>query len=101
MRILASIRVIPIGTKDTSLSKYVATVIDILRDLGVKYMITPFNTAIELEDLSKLNTVIEKIIDSLGGLGIKRVAIDIQLDIRLDKELTLEYKIRSVEEKVK
>ncbi|MGC9148336.1 MAG: MTH1187 family thiamine-binding protein [Sulfolobales archaeon] len=100
MRILASIKIIPIGTRDTSLSRYVATAVNVLKDLGIKYMITPFNTSIELEDLSKLNIIMERIIDSLSSLGVKRVAIDIQLDIRLDKEITLEYKIRTVEEKI-
>jgi len=76
------------------------SVVNVLKDLGIKYMITPFNTSIELEDLSKLNIIMERIIDSLSSLGVKRVAIDIQLDIRLDKEITLEYKIRTVEEKI-
>jgi len=100
MKILASIRIIPIGTGDPSISKYVAGVVEILRDLGLRYMIGPFNTSVEVERISDLNIIIEKIIDYFKKSGVKRVAIDIQLDIRLDKEITLEYKIRSVEEKI-
>ncbi|MEL9929866.1 MAG: MTH1187 family thiamine-binding protein [Sulfolobales archaeon] len=100
MKILATIRVIPIGTSSTSLSNYVAEVVKILEKKGIRYVITPFNTAVELENLKLLNDLIEEISSRLRSIGVMRIAIDIQLDLRFDKEISLEYKVESVKKKL-
>ncbi|MEZ0290842.1 MAG: MTH1187 family thiamine-binding protein [Sulfolobales archaeon] len=100
MRVLATIRVIPIGTSSPSLSSYVAEVVNVLRERKIKYVLTPFNTAVELNDLGELTEVIDSMISRLRARGVQRIAIDIQLDLRFDKEISLEYKVDSVERKL-
>jgi uncharacterized protein (TIGR00106 family) len=100
MAILAEIRVIPIATPSTSLSKYIASVIEILKKKGVNYVLTPFGTCIEVEDMYKLADILTSISDVLKSLSINRIVIDITLDIRFDKQITLESKVKSVEEKL-
>ena len=100
MRILVAIRVVPIGTCSTSISSYVAEVINILKEKGVKYSLTPFNTAMELTNLNQLSEILGEVVRRLSSRGVSRLAIDVQLDVRLDKEITLEYKVNSVLEKL-
>jgi len=101
MAVLAELRVIPIATPSTSLSPYVAKVIEILRSRGVKHTLTPFGTCVEVEDFHKLADILNEIVEAMKSMGINRVAIDIAVDVRLDKPITLESKVRSVEEKFK
>jgi uncharacterized protein (TIGR00106 family) len=101
MAVLAELRVIPIATPSTSLSPYVAKVIEILRSRGVKHTLAPFGTCIEVEDFHKLADILNEIVEAMKSMGINRVAIDIAVDVRLDKPITLESKVRSVEEKLK
>lgn len=101
MRLLLALRVIPIGTNTPSLSKYVAEVINVLKELGYEYILSPFNTSIEIRDPKELSRILEQIIERIRSLGVERVAIDINIDARFDKEISLEYKIRAVEEKIR
>ncbi|MEM4481325.1 MAG: MTH1187 family thiamine-binding protein [Desulfurococcaceae archaeon] len=101
MRILASIKVTPIGTSSSSLSKYVAEVVEVLRRRNLKYAISPFNTSVELDSLTQLVELVEEVKERLKEMGVPRVGIDISLDLRFDKETTLEHKVNSVVQKLK
>ncbi|MEM2025917.1 MAG: MTH1187 family thiamine-binding protein [Desulfurococcaceae archaeon] len=101
MRILASIKVTPIGTSSSSLSKYVAEVVEVLRRRNLKYTISPFNTSVELDSLAQLVELVEEVKERLKEMGVPRVGIDISLDLRFDKEITLEHKVNSVVQKLK
>ncbi len=100
MKILVFLRVIPIGTSSASLSNYVARVIRVIESMGLKYTITPFGTGIELESFNELSRLLEVVTSELRKTGVSRIAIDISLDLRFDKEITLEYKIESVKSKL-
>lgn len=100
-KILVALRVIPIGTSSTSISEYIARVVSVLERKKIKYQLTPFNTSLEIYRLEDLTDIINEIIKALSDIGVKRIAIDIQLDVRLDKEITLEYKVDSVLRKIR
>jgi uncharacterized protein (TIGR00106 family) len=100
MKILLALRVIPIGTGDTSLSNYVAEVVKIFEKRGLRYILSPFNTSIEIDDFSQLSDILKEIVQTLSSRDVKRMAIDINIDVRFDKEISLEYKIESVERKI-
>ncbi|MEM0006411.1 MAG: MTH1187 family thiamine-binding protein [Ignisphaera sp.] len=100
MAVLAELRVIPVGTSSTSLSMYVAEVLKVLEELRVRYMLTPFGTCIEVADFSELASMLDKVCKHLRDLGINRIVIDVAIDVRFDKEISLESKVRSVEEKM-
>ena len=100
MKILLALRVIPIGTGDTSLSSYVAEVVKIFEKRGLRYILSPFNTSIEIDDFNQLSDILKEIVQTLSSRDVKRIAIDINIDVRLDKEISLGYKIESVERKI-
>ncbi len=100
MKVLAFIRVVPIGTPTASLSSYVAEVVKVISSLGINYQITPFGTGVELNSFEDLTKLISLINEKLRNLNIPRVLVDISLDLRYDKEITLEYKVKSVQEKL-
>ncbi|WP_233417989.1 MTH1187 family thiamine-binding protein [Desulfurococcus amylolyticus] len=100
VRYLLTLRVIPIGTCSTSLSSYVAEVEKVLSSLGLKHVLTASATIIELSDLGEVSKILESVVDELVARGVKRVSIDLSIDYRVDKELSIEGKVRSVEEKL-
>lgn len=90
---------IPIGTKDTSVSKYVAEAEKILMAEGVKYKLNPMGTVIEA-DADKALEVIRKMQESVFAKGCDRVYSVIKMDDRRDKKASMEQKIKSVEDKL-
>lgn len=95
------ISVVPIGTKEASLSSYVAKAIEVLKEESdIKYQLTSMGTIIESESVEKLLSVAEKMHKSVFSQEIKRVVTSIKLDERKDKELTMDGKVKSVEEKL-
>lgn len=90
---------IPIGTKETSVSKYVAEAEKILMAEGVKYKLNPMGTVIEA-DADKALEVIRKMQESVFDKGADRVYSVIKMDDRRDKEASMEQKIKSVEDKL-
>lgn len=91
---------VPVGTQTASMSSYVAEALKIIDSAGLKYELTPFGTAIEASSVSEVVGVVEKIVERLSVLGVPRLLVDISLDLRFDKSITLEYKVRSVQEKL-
>ena len=97
---ILEISVVPIGTKDTSLSPYVADCIRILKKKKVHYELTSMGTNIEgnLKELIKIaiemhQTPFEK--------GARRVLTTIKIDDRKDKKGTLSGKKRAVKSKLR
>ena len=90
---------IPIGTKEPSVSKYVAEAEKILMAEGVKYKLNPMGTVIEA-DADKALEVIRKMQESVFDKGADRVYSVIKMDDRRDKKASMEQKIKSVEDKL-
>jgi len=98
---IMEISVVPIGTKTPSLSQYVARAIDILKkESDIKYQLTPMGTVIESKSVEELLSVAGKMHSIVFGDEVKRVVTTIKLDERKDKVLTMEGKVKSVEEKL-
>ncbi|MCI5972763.1 MAG: MTH1187 family thiamine-binding protein [Anaerococcus sp.] len=96
---LVEVCLIPIGTKETSVSKYVAEAEKILMAEGVKYKLNPMGTVIEA-DADKALEVIRKMQESVFDKGADRVYSVIKMDDRRDKKASMEQKIKSVEDKL-
>ncbi len=92
--------IVPLGTKDTSLSKYVADCHKILEDIeNIKYQLTPMGTIVEGE-LDLILSTIRKIHEVPFKNGALRVSTSIRIDDRRDKASSMEGKVKSVEEKM-
>ena len=97
---VCSISVVPVGTGSTSVSLYVARCHEILKGArGVKYKLTPMATILE-GDLGRLLEVVAELHGVPFGEGASRVLTTVVIDDRIDKPLSMEGKIESVEEKI-
>ncbi len=99
--ISAEISIIPIGTGETSISKYIAAAVRALDEIGIKYEINGMGTLIETDDVDKLFDAIKAAHEAVFREDIERVATDIKIDDRRDVEKTLKEKIVSVKEKLR
>ncbi len=97
---IMEITIVPLGTKDTSLSSYVAECLKALQELGLKYEVTAMGTQVE-GDLNLLLETARKLHELPFQKGARRVLTLIKIDDRRDKPQTLEGKITSVYQKLK
>jgi uncharacterized protein (TIGR00106 family) len=93
------VSVAPLGTADTSLSRYVAPVLRILRDSGLKHQLTAMGTIVEGE-LDEILPVLRRMHEAPFLEGAARVSTLVKIDDRRDKPHTIEGKVRSAEEKI-
>ncbi len=93
--ILAQLSVYPIG-ESTSLSRFVRKGVKVIKDSGFRYEIGGLSTAVEVPDLDSLFLLVKKVHRAHLEEGAKRIAIDLKVDDRRDKDATLESKRNSV-----
>jgi uncharacterized protein (TIGR00106 family) len=93
--ILAQLSVYPIG-EGTSLSRFVRRGVKVIKDSGFRYEIGGLSTAVEVPDLDSLFLLVKKVHRAHLEEGAKRIAIDLKVDDRRDKDATLESKRNSV-----
>ena len=86
--------------KGESVSKYVSQVIELIRDSGLAYQLTPMGTIIETEDLGRALELVEQAYKVLEQAGCNRVYSSLKLDIRKGKNGRLEGKLESIQEKI-
>lgn len=96
---VCSLTVVPLGTKSASLSRYVAKVLDILKESGLKHQLTPMATVVEGE-LDDILAVAARMHNSLFSDEVQRVVTTLKIDERRDKPLTMEGKVQAVKSKL-
>lgn len=94
---LAEFSIVPIGV-GTSVGSYVAEVIKIVEESGLPYKVNPMGTCVEgsWNDIMRLIRKCHRQVMKRAD----RVIINIKIDDRKDKELTLNGKISSVEKRL-
>ncbi len=95
-RVVAEVSIIPVGTGDTGISRYVAACLEVLegrKDLS--YRLTPMGTVIE-GSLDKVLEVMRKMHEVPFDKGASRVVTTIKIDDRRDKPSTMAGKVESV-----
>ena len=94
---IAEFSIIPLGAKDSSVSRHIAQVIGAIKDIkGVKYELTSMGTILEAENLDKIFYAIKVAHDTLFKTGVGRVISTLRIDDRRDKPRTMESKTQSV-----
>lgn len=95
---IIELSVIPIGV-GTSLSEYVAEVMRVIRESGLKYESHSMGTNIECgwEDIIPL---VKRCHDALNAKGVERISTSLRISDRTDKPYTMEGKMRSLDEKL-
>lgn len=92
---------VPIGTKSTGVSQYIAKAHNAVKDLeGIKIQLNPMGTVLkgDIDDCLKAARLMQ---EAVFEEGIQRVYSVLKIDDRRDKKASLEQKIQSVEEKLK
>ena len=98
---IVQVSIVPLGTKTTSISSYVARALKVLENQkSVKYELTPMGTVLE-GDLDKVLRMVRKMHESVFEEGVQRVVTIVNIDDRRDKRVTMESKISSVEDKLR
>ena len=97
---IVQVSIVPLGTKTTSISSYVARALKVLENQkSVKYELTPMGTVLE-GDLDKVLRMVRKMHESVFEEGVQRVVTIVNIDDRRDKRATMESKISAVEDKL-
>lgn len=97
---IVEVSIIPIGTETTSVSRYVAEAVQILQKSGMPYQLTPMGTVIE-GDIREVMNVILAMHETPFAKSAGRVYTTIKIDDRRDKKTGMQYKVQSVERKLK
>jgi|Deesub1362A_J573_1020465.scaffolds.fasta_scaffold01850_12 uncharacterized protein (TIGR00106 family) len=93
--IIAEVSIFPVS-EGTSLSRYVKAAYEVIRDSGLKHQLTAMGTIIEAGCLEELFNVVAKAEKAVLEMGARRVVINLKVDHRVDKEASMEGKVRSV-----
>ena len=93
---LVELQVLPLGTCGPSVSEYVAEAVNVIREKGYEFRVTPMATVIKMDSLEKLGSLIHAIEERLRQKGVKRIVFVIRIDDRFDKDLDMDKKIESV-----
>jgi len=79
---IVQVSIVPLGTKTTSISSYVARALKVLQNQrSVKYKLTPMGTVLE-GDLDKVLRVVRKMHENVFGEGVQRVVTIVNIDDR-------------------
>jgi uncharacterized protein (TIGR00106 family) len=89
----------PLGEGSGGLSKFVAGCLQLVKESGLNYQLTPMGTILEGE-LDEIFALVRKMHESPFNAGAQRVSTLIKIDDRRDREHTMERKLRSVEEQL-
>jgi uncharacterized protein (TIGR00106 family) len=98
MKVIADLCVIPLGV-GLSLGSYIAECEKILQKAGLKTHLHGYGTNIEGE-WEVVMQAIKECHQSLHDMGAPRISTTIRLGTRVDRDQTIEDKIRSVQEKL-
>ena len=96
---IMEVKILPLGTKTASVSKYVVNAVKVLNKNDIKYELTSMGTIIEADSAECLFDLAKQM-HKAALSQINRVVTFIELDERIDKELTIEGKLKSAQEKL-
>lgn len=98
MKVIVDLCVVPIGV-GVSLGTYIAACEKILADSGLKTRLHAYGTNIEGE-WDPVMKAVKECHEALHAMGVPRISSTLRLGSRIDREQSMEDKIRSVEEKL-
>jgi len=98
MRAIADIAIVPLGV-GLSLSPYVAACERVLRDAGLRPQLHANGTNVEGE-WDEVMAALKRCHEELHEMGAPRVATNLRLGTRIDKQQTMSDKIASVVSKL-
>lgn len=98
MKVLMDLCVVPMGV-GVSVSKYVAACEKVLNDAGLDHTLHAYGTNIEGE-WDDVFAAVKKCHEVVHEMGAPRIGTTIKLGTRVDREQSLDDKIKSVKSKL-
>jgi len=98
MKAIADFCVVPLGV-GVSVSKYIAACETVLVEAGLEHRLHAYGTNVE-GDWDAVFAAIKRCHDVVHEMGAPRISTTIRVGTRVDREQTMEDKVRSVEEKL-
>jgi len=95
---IASVSFVPVGV-GSSLSKYVARAVDLIRASGLEHEFHAMGTNLE-GDFDEIMALVKRCDEALVEMGAPRVLIRLTLDDRRDKTGSMQAKRASVQSKL-
>ena len=93
--IVADFSMIPMGS-GTSASRYVRAIYEVLTASSVKFLPGPMSTSLEVNSFEELFRIIDAANERLKEMGVQRIITNIRIDYRLDKEISIDSKLKAV-----
>ncbi len=93
--IIAELAIFP-TSEGVSVSKYVKEALKVIESSGLKHVTGGMATTIEAPDMETLFKVIEKAHKAIVDMGARRIHIDLRVDHRLDKDATIDSKLKTL-----
>jgi uncharacterized protein (TIGR00106 family) len=98
MKVIVDLSVVPIGV-GVGLGSYIAACEKILTKTGLKTQLHGYGTNVEGE-WDQVMQAIKECHQKLHEMGVPRISSTLRLGTRVDREQTIEDRIRSVQEKL-
>jgi uncharacterized protein (TIGR00106 family) len=98
MKVIADLCIVPIGV-GVSVSKEVAICERILAAAGLRTHLHAYGTNIE-GDWDRVFAAVKQCHEALHAAGVPRISSSMRFGTRIDREQTMEDKVRSVEDKL-
>ena len=96
MKLLADVSIVPIGV-GSSMAKYIAACERLFRDAGLNPKLHAFGTNVEGE-WDAVMSAIRRCHETVHGMGAPRVHTTIRCGTRIDRDDTLEDRVRRVQD---
>lgn len=93
--IIAEFAIFP-TSEGASVSKYVKEALRVIDASGLRNVTGGMATTIESPDLKTLFNVIEEVHKAVARMGARRIHIDLRIDHRLDKDASIDSKLKAV-----
>lgn len=93
--IIAEFAIFP-TSEGVSVSKYVKAAIEVIESSGLKSETGGMSTTIEAPDMETLFKAIHRAHQVMVKMGARRIHIDLRIDHRLDREATIDSKLKAI-----
>ena len=98
MKVIIDLCVVPVGV-GVSVSRHVAACQQVLEDAGLSYNMHAYGTNIEGE-WDGVFAAVKRCHEVVHQMGAPRISTSIKVGTRIDREQTMDEKIKSVREKL-
>ncbi len=98
MKVIADLCVVPLGV-GISLSPYVAACERVIRESGLNAQLHAYGTNVEGE-WDEVMAVLKRCHEAVHAMGAPRITTTVKLGTRVDRDQSMEDKVRSVEDRL-